>query len=187
MDDFTTGPRSFDVLFVSSDANNSINQDGSITFYLKKPLEFANEWEIGLKQLIIKSPFNSGTYKILYDVPAESGKSSTKSLSLADIGIPKNPKELLDFVNSKIPSSLKKDLSFSQQDDQYVHLNIKNTKIKFQDSYLNDLLGFSSEEEYTSRVIANKKLEILSPIFYCNNGYNTSRIRSFSTRCFQRY
>ena len=37
MDDFTTGPRSFDVVFVSSDSDNAINQDGSITFYLKKP------------------------------------------------------------------------------------------------------------------------------------------------------
>lgn len=165
MDDFTTGPRSFDVVFVSSD---SINQDGSITFHLKKPLEFANEWEVGVKQIIIKSPFNSGAYKVFYDKATPDGKFSTESLILTDIGIPRNPKELLELINSKIPNSIKNDLSFSLQDDNFVHLNVKNTKIRFQDSYLTDILGFSSEREYTSKhdnVRGNKKLELLCPIF----------------------
>ena len=85
-----------------------------------------------------------------------------------DIGIPKNPKELLEFMNSKIPNSLKNDLSFSLQDDQYVHINIKNTKIRFQDSYLTDVLGFSSDKEYTRKdnnVSENRKLELMCPVF----------------------
>jgi len=56
MDDFLTGPASFDLYLKTSDRNVLHNGHGGFSFVLQKPLEFSSEWEVGVKQLIAKSP-----------------------------------------------------------------------------------------------------------------------------------
>lgn len=173
MDDFLTGPKDFDIYFTSTDDAVSLNIDGSYNLQLKKPLEFANEWEIGIKQIIIKSPFNSELYNIFYTIPDQPDeKPISKLFNLKNLGIPGNENEIVDFVNRTIPNNLKKNLSFTLQKDGFVTMKLKNTQIRFQNSYLTDVLGFTSDQTYpsdyptlNSQIRANKRMQILSPIF----------------------
>jgi len=66
MDDFFLGSDSFDLYFNSSDDKVIINLDGTYTFVLNKMLQIANEWEIGIKNIIIKSPLVIPDTKISY-------------------------------------------------------------------------------------------------------------------------
>lgn len=144
MDDFLTGAKSFDSWFSSYDESSTVhNNDGSYRFVLRKPLESADELEIGIKQIILKSPFNSILYNITYN---ESGKKASKVLNLSDIGIPLNTTVLTNTVNNNIPTNLKQYFSFDIQEDGYVNRNVKDTQIQIQNKYLADALGFSKEK-----------------------------------------
>jgi len=170
MDEFLVGPKSFDIWFSSMDKSSYLNADGSYNFVLKKPLEFGGEWEIGIKQIIIKSPINSEMFNIFYTLP---DKPDTKPwFNLRDIDLSNSATNLIATLNSKIPSSLQKDFSFLLEDDGFVMMNVKDAQVQFQNSFLSDILGFSSEKTYpeqyptqTLQVRADKPLQLVYPIF----------------------
>jgi len=103
MDDFHTDPKSFYVLFSSIDDSVQAKNDGSYIFTLRKPLKFANKWEIGIKQLIIKSPYNSQSYSISYTLPDDE----PKSFGFKELSLPQNANEFIDSINKMIPASIK--------------------------------------------------------------------------------
>lgn len=169
MDDFVTGPKSFDLWFFSSDETTSKNNDGSYTFRLKKPLEFADEWEIGIKQVLIKSPFNSSMYNMTYK---DTKQNDTKILNFSNIGIPSSSSELINSINSNIPDNFKQFLSFDVQEDGHVTIHVKDTQIQFQNDYMAKSLGFIKGKNYPpqktdmiSQIRAQSKPNILLPIF----------------------
>jgi hypothetical protein len=174
MDDFLTGPKDFDLYFTSTDPKVYGNVDGSYIFILKKPLEFANEWEIGVKQIIIKSPFDSSMYNVAYSSPDKPDERPlSKTFDLKSLGLPESGKDLINKINANIPPDLKQGLSFSVDDKNFVVMNIKNTQLKFENSYLSEVLGLKADSVYpkdyptkTSQIKARQKIRLLHPIFF---------------------
>jgi len=172
MDDIHTGPQDFDLYFISSSPNVFKTSNGSFTFVLNKTLEFANEWEIGIKQLIIKSPLLIPAAKISYTEQDNStGDTITKLLSLENY-IPDNPRDLINKINESIPQSVKENVSFSIDDDNVASVNVKKTKVTFQSAYLTEILGFDEKQTYPRDVStdgqsikASKQIKLSNNIF----------------------
>jgi len=59
-----------------------------------------------------------------------------------------SPKSVVNNINSSIPESLKESISFDLDENNYLSLNVKNTQLKFQSTYLTDLLGLNKEQRY---------------------------------------
>ncbi len=177
MDDFMTGPSDFHLHFNSSDESTVTKQNGGYTLQLKKPLEFAGEWEVSIKQIIVKTPFinkNSLSYKSP-DNPDES--TFSKFFSLGGIKFPDNVKDLISTFNSSVPESLKTDLSLNIDADNYAVLNVKNTQVKFNSPYLTDVLGFKLNTVYPN-VFPTQNFQVKSerkintcPVFYVESDF----------------
>lgn len=171
MDDFSTGPNEFYITFISSDVKVELYEGGYI-FYLLKPLNFPNEWEVGIKQIFLRPPY-SHENKIKYISPDNpDDKEFSNSFQFFTDWFTDNPKDLINRINSAIPQSLKDDFSITVDDDNYATLNIKNTRVKLSSDYLTDVLGFQSDTTYpnvqstkVSKIKAVRKINIQSPIF----------------------
>jgi len=81
--------------------------NGSFTFVLNKTLELADEWEIGIKLLNIKSPLMIPAAKISFTgQDSSTGDTIIKLLSLENY-IPDSPRDLINKINKSIPQSVK--------------------------------------------------------------------------------
>lgn len=183
MDDFATGPNDFHIYFVSNDKACVAKQNGGYVYALKKPLDFPNEWEVGVKQIILRSPFTHNN-NVSYTSPDKpDDKGFTKSFSFLSNWIPENPKDLINGVNSSIPESLKNDFSISIDDENYAVLNVQNTQVKFNSDYLTDALGFKPNTLYpeqfptkVNRVKSLKTISLANPIFYIETDFTVPEL-----------
>jgi len=86
--------------------------------------------------------------------------------------IPESPSDLVNKINEVIPETLKKQLSFTVDKDEFVNITVKNTKLKIQSPYLADLLGLKDNHEYPNDISTEEnqiqgitKIKLPSPIF----------------------
>jgi len=152
MYDFLTGPASFDLYLKTSDKNVLHNGRGGFSFILQKPMEFSSEWEVGVKQFIAKSPIVINNADIRYTLQEASTRNEVKSSFSLQNFIPDSPSALINQMNEVIPETLKKQLSFTLDKDEFVNINVKNTKLKIQSPYLADLLGLKDNHEYPNEI-----------------------------------
>lgn len=145
MDDYFIGPESFDLHLISNSRNVYTNDNGSFNFILNRSMEFSGPWEIGVKQIILKSPMYIPKTDILYTSEAKIDvfdKTFTVPEGTIDT--------FLENINKSVPQELKDNLSFSYDKENYLTFDIKNTKLKFKSSYITDIFGLDSKTEYNT-------------------------------------
>jgi len=146
MDEFITGPKDFYMRFISSNSNVLKNRDGSFQLILGKNLQFAQEWEIGIVNIILKSPLNLDNVRIDYSIPGDNKDGSSKSvLNIDNISL-SSPRAVIDRLNGSLPQKLKENVKFSLNDDNFAVIETDKISLKFDSSDILEILGITFDQ-----------------------------------------
>lgn len=182
MDDFLTGPHSFDLYIDSYDSSNFKKPyESAFSIILNKPLEFVSgNWEVCLKQIIFAPNIHliSPIEGQITVMQRENGKKHRFKLNLSDLNL-KSQSHCVEAFNLSIPIDFK-DKILMTTDDNYSKLILKNVHIQFESNKLANIFGFRGNQFYPNLNITNassSNAEVLSHVsFNVNNGYQIFKV-----------